>query len=69
MGKDDGAKAVFEDVRSITRTIKRRYPGKQTVVLVPDETVSVRELVDLMVALREDFPRVVFSQGQDLVLP
>jgi hypothetical protein len=56
-------------VRSITRTIKRRYPGKQTVVLVPDETVSVRDLVDLTVALREDFPRVVFSQGQDLVLP
>jgi hypothetical protein len=56
-------------VRSITRSLKKRYPGKQTVVLVPDETVSVRELVELAMLLREDFPRVVLSQGQPLVLP
>jgi hypothetical protein len=56
-------------LRSITRSLKKRYPGKLTVVLVPGETVSVRELVDLITVLREDFPRVVLSQGQPLVLP
>ena len=56
-------------VRSITRALKKRYPGKQTVVLVPDDTVSVRELVELTTVLREDFPRVVLSQGQELILP
>jgi hypothetical protein len=56
-------------VRSITRALKRRYPGKQTVVLVPTDTVSVRELVELATALREEFPRIVLSQGQSLTLP
>jgi hypothetical protein len=55
-------------VRSITRVLKKRYPGKQTVVLVPGDAVSVRDLVELALALREDFPRVVLSQGQDLRL-
>lgn len=56
-------------VRSITRAIKKKYPGKQTVVLVPDETVTMRELVELGTQLREEFPRLVLSQGQPLVLP
>ena len=46
----------------------RRYPGKQAIILEPDETVTVADLVATMVAVRAEFPRIVLSAGQDLVL-
>lgn len=55
-------------LKAVLRDVKKRYPGKQAIVLVPDETVAVADLVQMMVAVRADFPRIVLSAGQDLVL-
>lgn len=55
-------------LKGVLRDVKKRYPGKQAIVLVPDETVTVTDLVQMMVAVRADFPRIVLSAGQDLVL-
>ncbi len=51
------------------RDVKKRYPGKSAIVLVPDETVTVSDLVATMVAVRAEFPLIVLSAGQDLILP
>jgi hypothetical protein len=55
-------------LRTTLREVKKRYPGKQAIILLPDETVTVADLVQLMVAVRADFPRIILSAGQDLVL-
>ena len=47
--------------------LKKRYPNKQTVILIPDDTVSVGQLLQLIgVAVSADFTRIVLSQGQDV---
>lgn len=56
-------------LRVLAGAIKKKYPGKRTMILVPDANVSVDELVQLVGALREDFPRIVLSKGQDVILP
>lgn len=51
------------------RDVKKRFPSKSAIVLVPDETVSVGDLVATMLAVRAEFPLIVLSAGQDLILP
>lgn len=51
------------------REVKRRYPSKKAIILVPDETVTVGDLVTTMTAVRAEFPRIVLSAGQDVILP
>jgi hypothetical protein len=51
------------------RGVKRRYPNKKVIILVPDETVTVGDLVSTMTAVRAEFPRIVLSAGQDVILP
>ncbi|MBC8068719.1 MAG: hypothetical protein IAG13_10330 [Deltaproteobacteria bacterium] len=51
------------------REVKRRYPSKQAIILVPDDTVTVGDLVSTMTAVRAEFPRIVLSAGQDVILP
>jgi hypothetical protein len=51
------------------REVKKRFPSKSAIVLVPDETVSVADLVATMAAVRAEFPVIVLSAGQDLILP
>jgi hypothetical protein len=51
------------------RDVKRRYPSKQAIILVPDDTVTVGDLVVTMSAVRAEFPRIVLSAGQDVILP
>ncbi len=58
----------LRDVRSILKTVKKRYPGKESVVLVPRAGVSVGQMMALIQVLRVDFPRVVLSLGQDVIL-
>jgi hypothetical protein len=47
--------------------LKKRYPNKGTVILIPDDTVSVGQLMQLVgVAVSADFTRIVLSLGQDV---
>ena len=55
-------------LRGVLRDVKKRYPSKEAVVLVPDETVTVADLVEVMVAVRAEFPRIILSAGQRLEL-
>lgn len=54
----------FARLKALGREIKKRYPGKRTVILVPEGGVSVQELMQVATAVGEDFPRVVLSAGQ-----
>ena len=56
-------------LKALTREIKKRYPSKETVILVPQEGVSVRELVDVAAAVQDSFPRLVLAAGQELRTP
>lgn len=53
----------------ISRDIKKRYPGKSTVILVPRDGVQVLELMKVAAVVRNEFPRIVFSAGQDVRTP
>ena len=56
-------------LRALARELKKRYPSKETVILVPQEGVSTRELIDVAAAVQESFPRLVLSAGQELRTP
>jgi hypothetical protein len=56
-------------LRGLAREIKKRYPSKETVILVPKEGLSTRELIDVAAAVQDSFPRVVLSAGQELRSP
>jgi hypothetical protein len=60
------ARTITADSKSIKAKmvdIKKRYPGKETLVLLAGDTATVNDFVGLMVAVQEQFPRVVFSNG------
>jgi hypothetical protein len=56
-------------LRALTSAIKKSYPSKETVILVPEGGVTVRELVDVVAAVQDDFPRIVLSAGQEIRTP
>jgi hypothetical protein len=57
----------LSQVRTVLNDLKKRYPNKQTVILVPDDTVSVEQLVQLVnVVLNAEFSRIVLSYGQEV---
>jgi hypothetical protein len=57
----------LSQVRTVLVDLKKRYPNKEAVILVPDDTVSVGQLVQLVeTVLGSQFSRVVLSYGQDV---
>lgn len=56
-------------VHALLLGVKKRHPGKEAVILVPDDTVTVGDLVALIMVVRPDFPRIVLSLGQNVDLP
>jgi hypothetical protein len=44
--------------------LKKNYPSKMTVIIEAGDTATIADLVGLMVAAQEQFPRVVLSGGQ-----
>ncbi len=61
--------AGLPQLRALAREIKKHYPSKETVILVPEGGVTVRELIEVSMAVRDAFPRVVLSGGQELRTP
>lgn len=55
-------------VTAILKRVKKRFPGKESVILVPRAGVSVGQLMALVQVLRADYPRIVLSLGQDVVI-
>jgi hypothetical protein len=53
-------------LKALARELKKRYPSKETVILVPRAGVTTRELVDAAAAVQDSFPRVVLSAGHDV---
>jgi hypothetical protein len=56
-------------LQGLSRDIKKRYPGKSTVILVPRDGVQMLEVMNVAAAVRSEFPRIVFSAGQDVRTP
>lgn len=56
------------ELQALLAQLKKKHPGKTTVVFVPGPRVRVGPLVDLMTMVRAQFERVVFSLGQPLTL-
>ena len=54
-------------LKSVLSDLKKRYPNKEVVILVPDDTVSVGQLLELAtIVLGANFSRIVLSGGQDV---
>lgn len=51
------------------RDLKKRFPGKEAVILVPGEGTTVHELLSVAAVLVPHFPRIVLSKGQDVLIP
>lgn len=49
---------------SLIKDVKKRYPGKETVILVPEGNVTVRDLMRVVSVVQAAFPRIVLSAGQ-----
>jgi hypothetical protein len=52
----------------IIKTLRKRHPSKEAVILEPDDSVSMGQLMALIAAIREDFPRIILSRGQEVVM-
>jgi len=50
-------------LQAIARDVKKQYPGKESVVLIPGEGVTVRELMKVVAIMHPSFPRVVLGMG------
>jgi len=46
--------------------VKKRYPNKTAIVLEPDASVTVADLVAVIAAVRAEFPRIVLAAGQPI---
>ena len=53
----------------LAKETKRRYPGKETVILEPRGNLTVGELMRVATTLAPLFPRVVLSGGQRVRIP
>lgn len=49
---------------SLAKQVKKRYPSKETVILVPKDGVTVTDMMTAVAAVQESFPRIVLSAGQ-----
>jgi len=56
------------DVRKVLAGVKKRHPGKESVILVPRAGVTVGGLMQLVQVIRTSYPRIVLSLGQDVVI-
>jgi hypothetical protein len=59
--------AGIPELAAILKDIHRRYPSKEAIVLVPEDGVTVGQLVAVIDAVRGDFPRIVLSSGQPII--
>jgi len=53
----------------VLREIKKRYPGKEAVIIVPDQKATIGEVIRLATVCSEEFPRLVLSAGQSVEIP
>lgn len=51
---------------SLVKQVKKRYPGKETVILVPKDGVTAGDLMKVVAAVQDSFPRIVLSGGQKI---
>ncbi len=68
LGRTGRRAKSLTDLRKILAGVKKRFPGKDSIILVPRAGVTVGDLVLLMQAIRTSYPRMVLSLGQDVVI-
>jgi hypothetical protein len=65
----DASVADLSRLKVVLAAVKKRHPGKEAIILEPDSTVTIADLVAVIAAVRAEFPRIVLSLGQDVDLP
>lgn len=58
----------LDQLKQLVWAVKRRHPGKNAVIVVPDDDATIRDLLEVIVELRPMFGHVVLSLGQKLSL-
>ncbi|MCX4243702.1 hypothetical protein [Paraliomyxa miuraensis] len=53
----------------LLREIKKSYPGKETVIVVPEEGATVGDVMQVVTTVGSAFPRLVLSGGQEVRTP
>jgi len=66
--KEHEAKTAAQ-LTAVARDVKKRYPSKEAVILVPQQGVTVRELMKVVSIMQTGFPRIVLSGGQEIRTP
>lgn len=56
-------------LQTLLREVKKRYPGKETVIVVPEEGTTVGDLMQVVNAVGSAFPRLVLGGGQEIRTP
>jgi hypothetical protein len=57
----------LKQLASMLTFMEKRHPNKEVVILQPDASVTVAELVAMIEMVKRNFPRIVLSQGQEIV--
>lgn len=60
--------ATLPQLAKFLEGVKKSHPSKETIILVPETDMPISQLVQVMEAVREHFPRIVLSQGQDVII-
>ena len=58
-----------EELRRLLADIKKRYPGKESVIIVPEGNLTVGEMMRSFAVIQAWFPRMVLSGGQRVRTP
>lgn len=61
--RDDQVGSAAE-LAALIKRIDKRYPGKDAVILVPKDGVTVAQLMEAVSVVQDAFPRIVLSGGQ-----
>lgn len=68
LGRTGHHAKTLTEIRRVLDGIKKRSPGKESIILVPRAGVTVGELMLLVQVVRTEFPRIVLSLGQDVII-
>jgi len=68
LGRTGRRAKTLAEVQKILAGVRKRNPGKDAIILVPRAGVTVGDLMLLVQMLRTDYPRIVLSLGQDVII-
>lgn len=67
LGREKRVKSLTA-LRKLLLSVKKRNPGKNAVIIVPDADMTAGRLLAVIVQVRDEFDHVILSLGQDVII-